>query len=511
MGTADAEDAYARHDPTKTVLHGLVVKHLETFLRFAEERSGKALPRYVAEECRAYLRCGVLAHGFGRARCAGCGHDMFVAFSCKRRGACPSCGGRRMCETAARVVDCVLPEVMLRQWVLSVPFELRAVLAADPAMLTLTSRVFLEELRRWYRDASGIARADDVRVEAGAITFVHRGGGSLNLHVHLHVIAADGVWRCATDGSTPTFVATRAPTRVDLAGVLVRVAHRVAKGIERAGDSLGDRDEALEGCRRAACARGLYGEVRDAGTIDARAEVDEARFGRRPPKAQVAALEGFNLHASVVIGASDHEGRERLLRYVARPTVANGRVSELADGRVAWQLKRPGGRGETHRIMDPMEFMARFAALVPQPRFPLVRYHGVFAPHSPWRPVVVPRPTTTVRRCERDPSRMSDSATSTSIGDAIAARHDRDDVCLTESPDGDTKPAAANASGRIDWATLMHRVWGWDVLACPRCEGRMRFIAVIKEPDVIERILTHVGLSTKRIAAAPARRWDDTS
>jgi hypothetical protein len=39
----------------------------------------------------------------------------------------------------------------------------------------------------------------------------------------------------------------------------------------------------------------------------------------------------------------------------------------------------------------------------------------------------------------------------------------------------------------------------------------MRFIAVIKERDVIERILTHVGLSTARIVAAPARRWDDTS
>jgi hypothetical protein len=39
----------------------------------------------------------------------------------------------------------------------------------------------------------------------------------------------------------------------------------------------------------------------------------------------------------------------------------------------------------------------------------------------------------------------------------------------------------------------------------------MRFIAVIKERDVIERILTHAGLSAARIVAAPARRRDDTS
>ena len=119
MGSSGtSRGAYARHDPTQTPLHGLVAKHLETFARFAEERSGKALPRYVVEEFRAYLRCGVLAHGFGRARCAGCGHDMFVAFSCKLRGVCPSCGGRRMSETAAHLVDRVSPAVPVRQWVL---------------------------------------------------------------------------------------------------------------------------------------------------------------------------------------------------------------------------------------------------------------------------------------------------------------------------------------------------------------------------------------------------------
>jgi hypothetical protein len=379
--------AYTRHDPTQTPLHGLVAKHLETFARFAEERSGKALPRYVVEEFRAYLRCGVLAHGFGRARCAACCHDMFVAFSCKLRGVCPSCGGRRMSETAAHVVDRVRPSVPVRQWVLSVPFGLRARLAADAAALTLTARVLFEAMRRWYRDASGVVRRDDVRVEGGALTFVHRGGGSLNLNTHLHVIAADGVWRCATDGTTSEFVATRA----DLEAVILRVARRVAAGLERAGAH--DDDAALDACRRAAFARGVYGVVRDVGTRDARAEVDESRFGRRPPKAQAGAVEDFNLHASVVIAARDVEGRERLLRDVARPMVVGEWVSELADGRIAWRLKIPGGSGETHRIMEPMEFMARLAALVPPPRGPLLQYHGVFAPHSPWGGVVVPSRT----------------------------------------------------------------------------------------------------------------------
>ena len=72
-------------------------------------------------------------------------------------------------------------------------------------------------------------------------------------------------------------------------------------------------------------------------------------------------------------------------------------------------------------------------------------------------------------------------------------------------------PTAARTPGRMDWATLMHRVWGWDVLGCPRCGGRLRFIAVITQRAVIERILTHVGLAAARIVAAPARHFDDTS
>ncbi len=41
------------------------------------------------------------------------------------RGFCPSCGGRRMADTAAWLVDRVLREVLVRQWVLTLPFALR--------------------------------------------------------------------------------------------------------------------------------------------------------------------------------------------------------------------------------------------------------------------------------------------------------------------------------------------------------------------------------------------------
>jgi len=122
---------------------------------------------------------------------------------------------------------------------------------------------------------------------------------------------------------------------------------------------------------------------------------------------------------------------------------------------------------------------------------------------------VVPSQAMVPRACEGTAAEATEAADATRERDAAAGANA--DVWLAERGAVAEAPARGRSASRIHWATLMHRVWGWDVLACPKCDGRMRFIAVIKERDVIERILTHVGLSAARIVAAPARRWDDTS
>ena len=83
--------AYQRHRPEDTLLYQLVEQYypeLEGLLA----RQGTPLPGYVAREFEAYLHCGRLEHGFLRVRCETCHHQKLVAFSCKRRGFCPSCG-----------------------------------------------------------------------------------------------------------------------------------------------------------------------------------------------------------------------------------------------------------------------------------------------------------------------------------------------------------------------------------------------------------------------------------
>ena len=159
---------YRRHEPERTLLHEVVREQLEDFLARSSSR-GQPAPHFVAQELRAFLRCGILAHGFLRLHCDECGHDRLVAFSCKRRGFCPSCGGRRMADTAAHLVDRVLPEAPVRQWVLTLPYALRYGCAYDARLTSEVLRAFIRalfaELRRRVRRRWEV-RAD----QCGAVT-----------------------------------------------------------------------------------------------------------------------------------------------------------------------------------------------------------------------------------------------------------------------------------------------------------------------------------------------------
>ena len=62
-----------------------------------------------------------------------------------------------MSGTAAHLVEHVLPDVALRQWVLTVPNEIRRALALRPDALTAQSRIFVQELARWQKQTGRVA------------------------------------------------------------------------------------------------------------------------------------------------------------------------------------------------------------------------------------------------------------------------------------------------------------------------------------------------------------------
>jgi hypothetical protein len=160
----------------------------------------------------------------------------------------------------------------------------------------------------------------------------------------------------------------------------------------------------------------------------------------------------------VDIAASGREKLERLCRYVSRPPVATERLALSASGQVRYTLKTPYRDGTTHLVLEPLELMARLAALVPPPRMHLTRYHGVFAPHSELRAAVTP------------------------------ARRGRG---AKPSPVEPGKPPTPRHVA-MSWAQRLKRVFGLEIDTCQRCGGNLKIIASIEQPEVIARILAHL-------------------
>ncbi len=190
-----------RHVITKlrvVPVNNLVQMCFFRFVAFMNGPGWRALPRHVQKEFDEYLKCGRLEHGFLRVQCSSCHHERLVAFSCKRRGFCPSCGARRMAESAALLVDEVLPNQPMRQWVLSFPFQLRFLFASRPELmgkvLGIVHRAISSHLIKK-------AELTQKTAKTGAVTLIQRFGSALNLNVHFHMLFLDGVYVDRLDGS----------------------------------------------------------------------------------------------------------------------------------------------------------------------------------------------------------------------------------------------------------------------------------------------------------------------
>ena len=162
-------------------------QHAATFFAEVEVAAGADLPQFVKDEFDAFLECGILAYGFLRLRCGGCVHDKLVAFSCKRRGFCPSCGARRMAQTAAHLVHHVIPMCRCASGCCRCRFPLRLLLAAQPQLLTPVLPVVHRVLTCFLLKQAGL-KAD--KADSGAVTLIQRFGSAANLNIHLYLPGA---------------------------------------------------------------------------------------------------------------------------------------------------------------------------------------------------------------------------------------------------------------------------------------------------------------------------------
>ena len=299
---------------------------------------------------------------------------------------------------------------------------------------------------------------------------IQRFGSALNLNVHFHMIYLDGVYLPA--GDQPVFRHVPAPTAAQLQELVQQIAERIGKLPEKRGlierdmenawltvDGPGGALDDLIGhsiTYRIAVGPRAGQKLFTLQTLPGSATPEAEQQGDHRGAAQAG---GFSLHAGIDIQPGQRQKLERLCRYVSRPPVAVDRMALASSGQVRYTLKTPYRDGTTHIVLEPLDLMARLAALVPPPRMHLTRYHGVFAPHSKLRAAVTP------------------------AGRGKGAK--------PQAEEG-TEPSSTPRHVAMSWAKRLKRVFGIDIEACARCGGKLKVIASIEEPAVIAKILAHL-------------------
>lgn len=189
----------------------------------------------------------------------------------------------------------------------------------------------------------------------------------------------------------------------------------------------------------------------------------------------VADVMGFNVHAKVAVDGRDRPRLERLVRYLARPPIAQDRLELRSDGRVRYTMKKAWRDGTHALLFEPLDLIGRLCAMVPPPRFHMIRFHGVLAPHAAARAEVVP-------------PHDDDLPAPPSLTPPEPQLH-----LFEESDDDGTTPT------RKPWAWLLRHVFRVDVTSCaePDCGGHMKWIDVANTPEAAAKMLADRGLGPR--------------
>ena len=136
-----------------------------------------------------------------------------------------------MVETAALLVDHVLPQRPVRQWVLSFPYPLRFLLASQPQAMGKVLAIVNRTISTYLINKAGFKVTE---AHTGAVTLIQRYGSALNLNLHFHALFIDGVFSPKSNGEL-RFHRVNAPTSKELNALVATISERVARYLERRG------------------------------------------------------------------------------------------------------------------------------------------------------------------------------------------------------------------------------------------------------------------------------------
>jgi hypothetical protein len=273
-----------------------------------------------------YLDCGVAEAGFARVVCPRCRFEFLVAFSCKGRGLCPSCGAKRAAIFSELLQSQILADVPHAQWVFSLPKMLRPYFLYHRELLGDLARLAYETVREMMA-----AAVDEPTARPGMVGVIQTFGSSLKFNPHIHTIVTRGVF--LGDGSWEPI------PYVDAHKAELVFRNKVLK--------------LLRDCE-------LITQVR----------IDLLLSWRHS---------GFSVHNRTTVYPSDTEGLHKLACYLMRSPVNLSRLRYHPDSQLILYEPKAGHEADDDALTDPLEFLARVLIHVPEPNKHLIHFYGAYA------------------------------------------------------------------------------------------------------------------------------------
>jgi len=351
-----------------------------------------------------FLDCGRLQGGFARIRCPKCRDEHLLAFSCRTRNFCSSCQAKRSVLFAEKLVTEILAPVPHRHWTFSIPRVLRGLVERDRKLLGLLSQTAYAAILKTFQPLFG--RTD---VSPGCVISLQTHGAyGANSHPHAHALISDGVFSPEGEFLPLPSLDTAAVMQVFRRLLLLRL-HQA----ERLSESF---------------MHNLLSWVRP----------------------------GFSVFAGPPVEAAALTSIESQARYITRPALAMDALHKLENGNLALETPPDPRTGATSIALDPLEWIHRITAHIPNPGRHNQRFYGAYS--------------------NRVRATMS-SAVGETAGSATEAGAEKDNADFSKE-------------ARSTWARLLRKIFEVDPLVC-QCGARMQIVSSITDPRVVDRILRH--------------------
>ena len=454
------ERSYYRRQVEDTPLYRLVYHHRDELERQWESRFEQAhgfLRKSVLEAFDEYLNCGIILHGCARLHCEHCNHSELLAFSCKRRGLCPSCDAKRALIFAEHLEHEVLLPYPHRHLVFTIPKRLRIYFKFNRK---LHSILYSSGWSAWKRYT-----AKHLSGSTGIVMALHTAGEELKFHPHIHAIALNGA--------------------IDKNGDFIQLPSLDTTILE----SYFQQE--------------VFNRLIAANVIEKELAVDMATWEHS----------GFSAWAGETIEPTDTEHRLFLSRYLKKAVISNQRLTIDDSNPLATTVTyrsskteqilsygfQPGSlvsnvtaytiSAETEKQFSPLEFLATLTLHIPDKWEQTTRYYGIYAARTRGKK----------RRLEQEALEQN----------KLLAEDTNQDSAIPMPPFSDHEEQKPKPSKT--WAACMKRVFEVDPLVCPKCGNLMKIKAFITDSKEISRLCNNLGIAPWR--APPkfgARSGSDT-